>query len=98
MPILIDQPVILAESQNKKFQSVTISKKPDDSLLAIVIFDILCPVSGRKIKDEVLVYEGEDYNTFWTNFNSGTYLYQELTKDLEGFELPEDIEDDFINE
>lgn len=98
MAVLIEQPLILAEAQNKKFQSVTISRDRDGGLVAVVIFDILCPNSGNKLKEEVLTYTGEEYNTFWANFNTGTYLYQELTKDLEDFELPEDLENDFLNE
>ena len=97
MPILIEEPIVLAESQDKIFKSVTISKNSEGKLQAAVVFDVLCPESGAKLKEDVLVYEDEAYNTFWSNFNTGTYLYQELTKDIEGLELPENLEEDFLN-
>jgi hypothetical protein len=98
MPIVINEPIILTESQKKRFQSVTISRLSDDALMAKVIFHVVCPNSGAFIKEEILTYTGEDYNTFWENFNNGAYLYEELTKNLENIELPEGIENEFLNE
>jgi len=73
MPIIINEPIILTESQKKKFQSVTISKL-EGGLMARVIFHVVCPMSGSFIKEEILTYAGADFNTFWENFNNGTFL------------------------
>mgnify|MGYP006921448156 FL=1 len=97
MPIVINQPIILTESQKKKFHSVTITRLGDNNLIAKVIFHIICPNSNTFIKEEVLSYSGEEYNTFWENFNGGAFLYEELVKNQD-IELPEDLENEFMKE
>lgn len=45
-----------------------------------------------------LIIQGEAYNTFWSNFNSGTYLLQTIA-DMMGIsvKIPSEIEDTFLN-
>ena len=96
MSITINRAITLATSQTKKFRSLVISKDLNDLLSAQVTFSIYCS-GGNFIKDETLIYEDEAYNDFWVAFNNGSFLYRELVKNEEEFELPEDLEDEFIN-
>jgi hypothetical protein len=41
---------------------------------------------------------GEDYNTFWLNFNNGTYLFEVISESIGvQFTLPDNFEDSFLN-
>ena len=95
MSIVINRPIILTETQTKKFLHLSINKM-NDKLSAKVIFGVY-DSSERLIKEEVLEYKDEEFNVFWKEFNTGTFLYEELVKNEEDFELPEDLEDEFIN-
>ena len=95
MSIIINEPIILTESQKKKFHSVYIENL-GEKLMAKVIFHVVCPVSGSFIKEEVLTYTGEEYNRFWENFNNGKFLYEELVGNEE-ITIPDEIEYEFIN-
>ena len=95
MSIVINRPIILTETQTKKFLYLSINKM-NDKLSAKVIFGVY-DSSERLIKEEVLEYKDEEFNVFWEEFNTGTFLYEELVKNEEDFELPEGLEDEFIN-
>lgn len=99
MGITIDKPIVLAESQLKRFQSLVIAKDLQGKLMAQVSFVIVCPVSGSILKEEILTYSNEQYNEFWNNFNNGKFLYGELVKtEEEEIEIPDEVESDFLNE
>lgn len=95
MPITIDRPLILSEVQVKEFDYVRIFKGPE-GLRAEVGF-VIKNEAGAICDSQVLTYSGEDYNNFWDNFNNGKFLYEELVKDEEDVEIPEDIEESFKN-
>lgn len=41
---------------------------------------------------------GEDYNTFWQNFNDGAYLFKVISESIGvEFTIPENFEDSFLN-
>lgn len=98
MGILIDKPIVLTESQLKKFHSLVIAKDLQGNLMAKVSFVVVCPVSGNPIKEEILTYSNEEYNEFWSNFNNGKFLYEELVKNEEEIEIPDEVESEFLNE
>lgn len=96
MTITINRPIVLTEVQTKKFYSVVIARNIDNKLSATVTFVVLNEAE-EVIKEEVLFYTGEEYNAFWNSFSSGAFLYEELIKNEEDLELPNDIENDFLN-
>lgn len=98
MGITINEPIILTEAQLKRFDSVVIFRNPAGLMQARVMFSVLCPVSQKVLKEEVIEYSGEEYNEFWSNFNNGKFLYEELVKNEEDIEVPDEVEDDFINQ
>lgn len=100
MPIIENKPIKLTETQNIKFNTVSVTKdtlKVDGSLMAIVTFDVIGD-SELTVSEMKLIYRGEEFNTFWANFNSGKFLYDELKlqKELEAT-VTNEVENDFIN-
>lgn len=53
---------------------------------------------GNQKKSIVLTYEGEEYNNWFKNYNSGEFIIQELLdkKEIKA-EIPKDIEENFVN-
>ena len=96
MPIIINEPIILTEEQNKSFQTLVIAKNQENELIARITFTI-SDNNGTIVKDETLTYTGIAFNEFWSNFNSGKYLYEELTKNEIDVTVSDDVESDFIN-
>lgn len=66
-------------------------------LSAVVVFGV-GDTDGNQYPDAVLRYSGSNYNTFWANFNTGTYLYDELAR-AQGITLPAPNADEseFVN-
>lgn len=53
---------------------------------------------GNFIQSIVNTYNGEDYNNWWNDFNSGRFVAEEvITKNNISVTIPPTIEDDFIN-
>lgn len=95
----INQQKIIAQSQEFIFDEVHIVGGGAKNLAAIVSFIIL-DENGKRVDTKVIEYRGEDFNTFWDNFNSGKFLYEELVAN-EGFDVEvneKDAEDSFVNE
>lgn len=92
--ITINEPKIIANSQKIIFDELHIIGGKDKNLSAVVSFIILNE-NNERIDTKTITYTGEDYNTFWSNFNSGKFIYQELEL---GIEVDNSIENDFINE
>lgn len=101
MAITINEELVVASEQNYSFKSVTILKEKKllgtVELKAIVAFDII-DQNGKVVSSHVIKYTGSDYNTFWTNFNSGKFLYEQLVLDRDlDIEVDNSIENDFLN-
>lgn len=98
MSITLNQKRTVAQSQEFKFDEVHITGGAKGELTAVVSF-VVNDENGNRIDTQVLTYKGEDFNTFWENFDSGEYLYQELVEKEElAVSIPEDIEESFVNE
>lgn len=93
--IVINEPIILSQSQKKVFHHVIV-EKVNGKLEARVAFNVL-DQDDNIVKSELLIYAGEDFNTFWSNFNSGKFLYEELVKGSD-IEVPAEVEDEFLND
>lgn len=97
MPIELNEPKIIATTQKIVFQSILIHRDTAGQLNAQVTFNVL-DENGNLVSNEQLRYSGEEFNQFWSDFNSGTYLYQTLAQQ-KSINPPENnsMEDDFIN-
>lgn len=96
MPLLLNEPIILTQSQDITVTNVSISKL-QDSWLARVFYTIF-GTDGKPIKEDMLSYEGDDFNSWWAQFTSGSFLYsQYIQKKNLAIPLPDKIEDDFKN-
>lgn len=95
--MLINQPKIVAQTQEFIFDEVHIVGGGAKNLAAIVSFIIL-DENGKRVDTKVIEYRDEDFNSFWESFNSGKFLYDELVE-KEGFdvEVDEDVENSFVN-
>lgn len=104
MAIKVEQALVKANEQNFDFRSITIGKRKkglslteEEELYADVYFDIK-DENGTIVATERMVYTGENYNTFWSNFNSGQFLYEELvSKKSIQLTLTNAVEADFLN-
>jgi hypothetical protein len=75
--ITIDKPVVISEKQKIVFKELTIISH--NSLSAVLTFENQT-LDGTILQHYNLTYSGEDFNTFWKNFNTGTFLFQELNR------------------
>lgn len=96
MPIIINRPIVIAEVQYKKFNSVVVRRDPSGNMEAEVHFDVLNE-DGAVIASDTLRYSGEEFNAFWQSFNSGKFLYEELVKSETDVTVPDSVEDEFSN-
>jgi hypothetical protein len=97
MVIQINEQLVIAQSQTYSIREVYIWKDYSlNEINARITFDKLNE-KGERINSEALTYTGLEFNVFWNNFNSGTFLYEELKSKL-GLQLNvPDSEQDFIN-
>jgi hypothetical protein len=97
MVIQINEQLVIAESQIYSIREVYIWRDyHSNEINARITFDKLNE-KGERINSEILTYTGLDFNVFWNNFNSGTFLYEELKSKL-GLQLNvPDSEQDFVN-
>lgn len=58
----------------------------------------ICLNENQKVDEYAVTYTGEEYNQWFSNYNSGTFLLQELVR-LKGWNLnvPGAIESEFMN-
>jgi hypothetical protein len=70
--------------------------KHEDGWRAVITYKITFSDQSTEIISITKV--GEDYNTFWTNFNNGTYLFEVISESIGvEFNLPDNFEDSFLN-
>lgn len=97
MALEINEPKVVAQSQKYSFESVTI-RKINTKLSAILTFGVY-DESNKRIDTVTKLYTDDEFNEFWTNFNSGKFLYEELVrKEALSVTVPDSTEDDFIME
>jgi len=104
MAIKVEQALVKANEQNFEFKSVRIEKIKSgiglnslEELQATVIFNVKNE-NGLIVDIASIKYTGNDYNTFWTNFNSGQFLYEEfVSKKSIQVQITNAVESDFLN-
>ena len=99
--IEINQPIILANRQIIKFDSIEISRRKavplyNEGLTAILKFEV-CDENGKHIEMKTFIYRGNDFNEFWNSFNTGTFLYEELKRNANLDIIVSDSEAEFLN-
>jgi hypothetical protein len=97
MPINIDEPIILADSQKIIFDTLQITRDEQGVLSAIIIF-MVRNQNGMRLDNKTITIKPDQWNHFWTNFTSGSFVYAKVLA-LLGIETPPDasVELDFIN-
>lgn len=95
--LTINQPKVIAETQDFQFDELHITGGANGQLVATISF-IVNDENGKRIDTKVLTYSGEEFNTFWSDFNSGKYLYEQLVEKQElDVTVPSSIEESFEN-
>jgi len=67
-----------AQTATLKFKSVLI-KKDGFGLTATLSFSKLDANGMQAGADHVIILKGADYNAFWNDFTSGSFLYEQLS-------------------
>lgn len=97
MPLTINAPKVLANTQSVEFAHLRIDRDYNGSLSAEACFNLFNE-NDEPIGAERLTYTGEAFNTFWDAFTTGTFLYTEVYKRIKGEPMVSgDYEEDFVN-
>jgi hypothetical protein len=91
----IDQPIILATSQNVTCTGFSMLK-----LGALWTADITFSISdenGHFVKTDSVNISADKWNDFWSNFTSGAFLYQTLITDQGITATAPATDSDFVN-
>lgn len=98
MSIQIKEAIFLAKEQTIKFERLRIEKDTEyGRLTAFITFSILNE-KGERVGQKDLDYSGQEFNTFWSGFTSGRFLFEEVVrKENINIEVPQTVENDFIN-
>jgi hypothetical protein len=83
------------------FSKLSMDKDSENGQLSVTIIFNQYDSLGVKIDNLFFTAYGQDYNTFWQNWTTGKYLYQQLQlRDSKGnlIPIPGYVERDFINE
>lgn len=96
--LTINQPIVLANSHTIEVIGIHISRENYYPHWQAVITLAIRNEKGEDLKQDIIRYQGEDFNTFWINFNSGKFLYDEyVSKNALALTVPSNVEDDFTN-
>jgi hypothetical protein len=70
--------IIPAKSASLKFRSILI-KKDKEELFAVLTFMRIDANGMQAGADHVITLKGAEYNTFWNDFISGSFVYEQLS-------------------
>lgn len=77
--------------------SVNLIKTRDRGWIAELMFEKF-DSNNNLIGTKIISKTGQDYNEFWNNFNSGSYLMELLIQEEKlNIKLSSDLENEFIN-
>jgi len=100
MSVKINKPLVVTTEQTFEFYSYTLTRH-NGNVISNIVFNIL-DTNGKRVDTKSIRLDGADHNSFWTDFNSGKYLFETLlTKIGESDEIQNisnTIEDYFINQ
>jgi hypothetical protein len=95
MTVTVSEQKIVAQSQRFVFENLVIQRQ-GENLSANIQFAVFNEKNER-IGTHNYDYRNEQFNTFWADFNSGKFLYEELAKKSQlNMQLDESIENDFV--
>ena len=87
---------IVATTQKLEFNSLMMIKTTEGFVAKVTFF-----VKNEKNKIVETIqktYKKSEYNAWWTDFNSGKFLYEEIVKDYyPNKTVPDTIEQEFVN-
>lgn len=95
MAFILQEQKVIANEQRFEFTNITIDRSGEGKLTARVSFNIFNE-KNQSLGSDTLSYEGEAFNTFWTDFTSGSFLYNELAK-RHKIQTTVEAESDFTN-
>jgi hypothetical protein len=90
----INEPLVLADKKNYNVQAFEMHREQTGKWAGRLTLQLL-DSNEQPIKTVVKVYRADQWNEFWAAFNSGKFLYQQGTG---VHEIPDSIEDEFLNE
>jgi hypothetical protein len=96
MPVTINQPLMLSATKTyRPIATVMHHFEPKEAFVTYGVFDD----TDKQVDATQIHYTGEEFNTWFANFNTGTFLDEELKRIL-GIEaeLPQNNEDYYYNE
>lgn len=91
----IDQPIILATSQNVTCTGFNMVKR-ESKWSASIAFDVY-DQNNQFVKSMTVGVPTDKWNDFWTNFTSGAFLYQTLITDQSITATAPTSDSDFVN-
>lgn len=95
MAVTIEEQKVVAQSQRFVFENLVIQRLGND-LTANIQFAVYNERNER-VGTHNYEYRNEQFNTFWNEFNSGKFLYEELVKKSQlNMQLDASIENDFV--
>lgn len=90
------QEQIIIEQITYRIGGIYLINTKDRGWIAEIMFEMI--QNSNVIGTKVISKTGQEYNTFWDNFNSGRFLIEEfITQNNIQFDIPDTIEEEFIN-
>lgn len=94
--IIINTPKVISQTQN--YEIVNILQQKIDGQWRAEIQSVVLDDNGNIIDTVLQEYSGESYNNWFRDYNSGSFLVQNLITDENlNIAVPPNIEDEFIN-
>lgn len=94
--LTINEPLTIATLQNIKFDELHITGGNEGKLSAQITF-IVTNEKGERVDTKLVQIAIADFNDFWTNFNTGIFLYEQLSKVGVKQAIDASVETDFVN-
>lgn len=92
--MIINKPRTLSQKQDYRFASMRIENN-GNGMFAVLRFNVYGD-KGEYLAQEEVVFIGEDFNSFWSDFTSGKYLYDKFFQLKEiGVSVDDSIELEF---
>lgn len=74
--MIINKPRILSQKQDYRFASLRVERN-GNGMLAVLLFNVYGD-NGEYLAQEDVTFLGNDFNSFWSDFTSGKYLYDKF--------------------
>lgn len=94
--LTINEPITIASIQNIKFNELHITGGNEGKLNAVISF-IVTNENGEIVDTKIVRIDVNDFNDFWTKFNTGIFIYEQLSKVGVKQAIDASVEADFVN-